>query len=383
MSHQEVAVVGAGIVGLAHAWAAARRGLKVTVFERTPAACGASIRNFGMVWPIGQPTGESYATALQSRAAWLELSREAGVWVNDCGSIHLAHRDDEWAVLCEFAAIAGDLGYSCRLLTREEVLRRTPAANPNGLLGGLFSDTELGVNPRTAIGAIPPWLARRYGIAFEFNTSITSIEDRQLRSADGRTWLADQIIVCGGSDFETLFPAAFANAGLKRCKLQMMRTAIQPDGWRIGPHLASGLTLRHYKNFAVCQSLSQLIERIACETPELDQYGIHVMASQTDQGEVILGDSHEYDADISPFDKSVIDDLMLRELQKLIHLPSWTIGQRWHGIYAKHLSEPVFVTSPQPHVVVCTATGGSGMTMSFGLAERLWANWDADKRPRQ
>lgn len=382
MSHQEVAIVGAGIVGLAHAWAAARRGHKVTVFERTPAACGASIRNFGMVWPIGQPTGESYATALQSREAWLELSREAGVWVNDCGSIHLAHRDDEWAVLREFATVAGNLGYSCHLLTHEEVLQRSPAANPDGLMGGLFSDTELCVNPRTAIGAIPPWLARRYGIQFEFNTSITSIDDRQLRCADGRTWLADQIVVCGGSDFETLFPAAFAGAGMKRCKLQMMRTVKQPDGWRIGPHLASGLTLRHYKNFAICQSIAPLIQRIAQETPELDQYGIHVMASQTDQGEVILGDSHEYDSEISPFDKSVIDELMLRELRKLIHLPSWTIAQRWHGIYAKHPSDPVFVTSPQPRVVVCTATGGSGMTMSFGLAERLWTSWDTNNQPK-
>ncbi|MGL1549010.1 FAD-dependent oxidoreductase, partial [Vibrio parahaemolyticus] len=45
----DIAIVGAGIVGLAHALAATRLGLRTVVIDRDAQANGASIRNFGFI----------------------------------------------------------------------------------------------------------------------------------------------------------------------------------------------------------------------------------------------------------------------------------------------------------------------------------------------
>lgn len=86
MSKKRVAIIGAGIFGLANAWAARKRGYEVTVFEKEPFAIGASVRNFGMIWPIGQRAGEIYRLAIESRRLWLELCRDAGIWIRECGA---------------------------------------------------------------------------------------------------------------------------------------------------------------------------------------------------------------------------------------------------------------------------------------------------------
>jgi len=145
-------------------------------------------------------------------------------------------------------------------------------------------------------------LRESLGVQFHFGTQVSDVKTGVVTTSAGQTVTADQILVASGSDFQILFPADFAACGLRLCKLQMLRTGTQPGGWRTGPHLAGGLSLRFNANFAICPSLTRLRQRIGAELPELDRYGIHVMAAQNQNGEVILGDSHEYGDVVTPFD---------------------------------------------------------------------------------
>ena len=373
----ELAVVGGGILGLAHAWMGLQRGLRVLVLERSPAAQGASVRNFGMIWPIGQPAGELHSLAMESRDYWRQLASLDVVSVEECGSLHLAHRRDEMAILEEFAA---QQTHDVQVLNTSEVLGRTRLANPSGLLGGMWSPTELRVNPRTACARIGEWLDENANVDVQFSTSVTHIAENSIRASNGRRWAADRIIVCSGSDLRTLYPEILRTSGLRLCKLQMLRTAQQREPRSSLPHLASGLTLRHYSAFNRCPSLQLLRDRVSAESPDLDRYGIHVMASTCADGSVILGDSHEYDSDITPFDKSEIDELMLQELRKVFRLSVWNIRERWHGIYSKHPDVPAFEAVTPDGVRIFTGTGGAGMTLAFGLAADAWRRWEGDCR---
>lgn len=369
MPHANFLIVGAGIVGLAHALAVAKRGLKVVVFDRSPRAVGASIRNFGMVWPIGQPLGTLTDRALLSRQIWAEVASEAGFHLEEAGSLHLAYRADEWAVLQEFFETRNDHD-AIRLLSPTEAIEKSPAVVTEGLIGALWSATEAIVDPREAIWTLPDYLSAKYGVTFKFGTAVTNILGNKLTTAVGEHWQGDRILVCNGADFETLYPHHFAESGITKVKLQMLRTVPQPDRWRMGAALCGGLTLTHYGAFVHCATLSALKERIAAETPHFPKWGIHVMMSQNGSGELIIGDSHEYGLNPSPFDKAEINQYVLDYLKGFARVPALEIAETWHGIYAKLLNQTELILHPEEPVTIVNALGGAGMTLSFGLAEQ-------------
>jgi len=366
-NHTEIAIVGAGIVGLAHALAAAKHGYKVTVFERNLRPVGASIRNFGMIWPVGQPLGKLRDRALRSREIWLKVIEKAGLYHDPSGSLLLAYRQDELDVLEEFIATNAGVD-TIALLNADAVVQKSEAAITEGLLGALWSSTEVTVDPREAIQKLPAFLANNYPIEFQFGKVVNAIVYPNLQVGN-ETWTADRIFVCSGADFETLYPEIYAESNITKVKLQMMRTVSQPANWRLGPSLYAGLTLTHYGSFSHCETLDTLKKRIELETPHFPEWGIHVMVSQNGLGELILGDSHEYGWTPDPFDRAEINNYVLEYLQTFAKFPEFKIAETWHGVYAKLAGKTEFIAEPEPNVTIVNGLSGAGMTLSFGLAE--------------
>lgn len=82
----DLLVVGAGIVGLAHAVEAHRRGLSVRVVERDLAPNGASFRNFGHCCITAQ-AGDLLEIAHRSREGWLRAAEAVGFWAPTAGAV--------------------------------------------------------------------------------------------------------------------------------------------------------------------------------------------------------------------------------------------------------------------------------------------------------
>jgi FAD dependent oxidoreductase TIGR03364 len=372
MASRSAIVIGAGIVGLATAKALAQQGFSVKVFERTDKAVGASIRNFGMIWPIGQTTGKMYDRAIRSRNVWKEIAPKADFWHEAAGSLHLAYHPDEWQVLQELHAVFIKEGRPVRLLDKDAVSALSGAVVTRGLLGGLHSLDEVIVDPREAIAALPGWLSEQYPIAFFWGKCVSYISDQIVYIGNEEEYEADLIFVCNGADFETLYPEHFSEQPVTKCKLQMMRLVSQPQEWRIGPALCGGLSLIHYNSFKAAPSLTALRERYSAELPDYLQWGIHVMVSQNGRGELTIGDSHEYGLTHDPFDKEVINRKIIDYLRGFACFKDWAVSETWNGVYAKLTDgEADLFFSPEPYVYVINGVGGAGMTLSFGLAEEL------------
>ena len=369
MSKPSAIIIGAGIVGLATARALILRGYSVKVFERNDRAVGASIRNFGMIWPIGQATGPLYERAMLSKSIWLQICREAGIWHEELGSLHVAYHEDELQVMLEYVEI-NQTYRDCSVLTPNETLQKSPGVNPKGLKGALWSSDEMIIESREAVAQVAAYLAGK-GVEFFFNTAVSKIESSKVFSGK-RFWQADEIFVCSGTDFETLYPEIFLKANITKCKLQMMRLVAQPGNWRIGPSLCGGLSMIHYPGFQVAASLPALKNRYQTEFPEYLKWGIHVMVSQNGNGELTIGDSHEYGLVHEPFDKDFINTMILDYLKTFASFRDWQLSQTWNGIYPKMMNgQTELILSPEEGVTIINALGGNGMTLSFGLTEQL------------
>ena len=373
MKNSSAIIIGAGIVGLATARALAMRGYKVTVFERNERAVGASIRNFGMIWPIGQPTGALFERAMLSRSIWKEVCTEAGIWHDEVGSLHLAYEDDELQVIKEYIE-ANEQYRDCTLLSPSQTLNTSPAVNPNGLKGALWSGEEMIVESRVAIAQVAKYLSEKYDVEFYWNTAISRVEYPTVFSGD-RNWQADEVFICSGADFETLYPALFSESNITKCKLQMMRLVSQPDDWRIGPALCGGLSMIHYPGFQSAASLPLLKKRYEEQYAKYLEWGIHVMVSQNGGGELTIGDSHEYGLVHDPFDKEFINHMITEYLHTFANFKDWKMMQSWHGIYPKMTNgQTELILEPESGVTIINGLGGNGMTLSFGLCEEFIAN---------
>jgi len=179
----DVAVVGAGVIGLSIAWRLARRGLSVSVFDRGQSGTGTSLAATGMLAAAAEhePGGEDLLPlALQSQRLWpefrAELEADSGLSIDyRCeGTLVVALGRDEVARLRFRYEHQQRSGLNTRWLNGIEVRSLEPGLRP-AVAAGIACDGDHQVDPRLLIPALARALQSRGGRLFE-NCPVTSLE---------------------------------------------------------------------------------------------------------------------------------------------------------------------------------------------------------------
>lgn len=365
MQRHDLIVVGAGIVGLAHALAAARRGKRVLVLDRDAQANGASIRNFGFVTVTGQERGRVWELAMRSAAIWREIAGPARIAIEQEGLLLVAQRPAAEAVIDAF--LETEMGRGCERLDRARLAARWPMLR--GARAGLMSPHDLRVDSPQAIPQLARWLAAAHNVAFGYGIAVQGVETGRVHSTIG-VHEADAVIVCPGDDWATLFPELYAEAGITRCKLQMLRLA--GPGWRLASPVMSDLSMVRYLGYAALPEAEALRARLEREAATALRWGVHLIVVQGADGSLVVGDSHEYAPTPDPFSATAIDEAILDAFAEVLGPPPRVIG-RWTGTYASAAGHSI-VRTPADGVRLVVVTSGTGASTSFALAEEVIAD---------
>ncbi|WP_286343179.1 TIGR03364 family FAD-dependent oxidoreductase [Frondihabitans sucicola] len=361
----DVAIVGAGIVGLGHALAAVDRGLRVLVIDRGSRQTGSSVRNFGHAC-ITVQSGAAQVHADRTRQLWLRLRDEAGLWLRDGGGFVVARHEDELAALGEFAARRRG---SVALLDADTVTAQTGVA-PGLAVGGAHLLDDIQVDPREAVAAITAYLASR-GVEFQFSTAVRTIRSGRLHTTRGRIG-ADQIVVAVNYDVDHLFPELAAAYEVRRCGLDMMRVAMPGLAVPLAGPVLTGWSMLRYSGFASAPSIGAVRARLHGSQPELAALDVNQMYTQLPDGTVIVGDTHYRDDAVTPFQQESAFEALLETTADFFgqERSALQVLERWQGVYATAPAE-FLVEEPLDGVHLVSVTTGIGMTTGLGLADRV------------
>jgi len=364
-------IIGAGILGLAYARALAKKGYDVTVFERSEHAQGSSIRNFGMIWPIGQNSSGFLQRAMRTREIWLDICQKANIWFSNSGSIQIMQNDLEMELAEQFYQNEHKNRDGLALFNRRQLIQNLPNASHKAV-GAIFSNTEMVVESREAIRQLPVYLSSNYTINFHFNTAVTSCSAGKITTHNGTTFEADVCILASGYETQLLYADIFNAAPITISKLNMFRTTPVPSNF---PSICGGLSFLHYPAYNVCKSLPNYNNYCSQKYSSLIENGIHLLISQNQTGQLTIGDSHHYGHYHDPFREDQIDNMIMDYMFELIKPEEFTVSQRWTGQYLKMTNgKGEWFSEIEDGVFIANGPGGAGMTLGWGMAEETVAD---------
>jgi len=179
-SHAKVVVIGGGVVGVSALYHLARKGWgeDIVLLEKAELTSGSTwhaaglLPLFNMSYSVGQV--HKYSVNL-----YQQLEEETGqsVGFRQVGNLRLAMNQDRMDEYYQYAATARTIGINVQFLTPDEIYRKWPLCNPEGLVGGIFHPDDGYIQPADLTQALAKG-ARARGATIHRNTAVISIEQQ-------------------------------------------------------------------------------------------------------------------------------------------------------------------------------------------------------------
>ena len=378
MRMRRVVVVGGGVLGMTHAFAARQRGYQVVHLEREPAARGASVRNFGLIWVSGRAPGHELTLALRARELWERLAEVVpGTGFRASGSLTLAGDEAEAAVLHEAAGLpdAAERGY--RLLDAPAVRTLNPALR-GAFSAGLFCAKDALVEPRQVPAALRDHLlaaGSADGYTWLPGREAVDLAPGAVRDHTGAWHRGDLVVLCTGAAYAGVagpYLAGFdqppARPPLRRVRLQMLQT--EPWDRRLTTSVADGDSLRYYPAYDLPARA-----RLAPQAPVAAASAAQLLLAQRLDGSLTIGDTHAYDEPFAfDLDEAPYRHLMQRA-EQMLGAPLPPVRRRWAGVYSQVTGADLYLRAQvAPGVELVTGPGGRGMTLAPAIAEQTFTS---------
>ncbi|MEV0622195.1 FAD-dependent oxidoreductase [Nonomuraea sp. NPDC050404] len=199
----DVIVVGAGVVGAACAYYAARAGLDVTVIDRGPVAGGTTGSGEGNVLVSDKEPGPELELAVLSNRLWRSLGELGGFEYEPKGGLVVAETEEVQRQLADLAAKQQDVEYA---LVAGTSLRDHEPHLAEGLAGGVYYPQDAQVQPMLAAATLLRHGAGKFGrgkLRLRLGVTVTGFlrsGDRVtgVRTSDGDV-LGDAVVNAAGT----------------------------------------------------------------------------------------------------------------------------------------------------------------------------------------
>lgn len=209
--HLDAVIVGGGTIGLACAWRAGRRGLRVRVLERDAPGAGATHVAAGMLAPVGEANwGEDamMRIALASAREWpgfaAELERASGLesGYEPRGALHVALDRDEAEELRRRFELMASLDLGVEWLRPRDCRALEPGLSPS-CTAGVHLPGEAAVDPRLLVPALAAAVEDAGGEVLSHAEVVDSLFDGErlagVMTSDGREHRADRVVLATGA----------------------------------------------------------------------------------------------------------------------------------------------------------------------------------------